>query len=171
MLTFSHSCSWSPWLFPSGLQFENHCFKHILPVSAFLIAQLVKNPPGFDPWVESIPGLRQSPGERKDYLLQYSGLENSMDWIVNGVAKSWMRLSDFHFHFFWPASVVYGFYHRIFSCFQVCLHRSFSSRKLSQVHLSRSLPCDSFPSTMSFFLLILPSVIASYLCVFPFKKY
>ena len=29
----------------------------------------------------SIPGLERSPGEEKDYLLQYSGLENSMDCI------------------------------------------------------------------------------------------
>ena len=29
--------------------------------------------------------------------LQYSGPENSMDCIVHGVAKSWTRLSDFHF--------------------------------------------------------------------------
>ena len=27
----------------------------------------------------------------------HSGLENSMDCIVHGVAKSWARLSDFHF--------------------------------------------------------------------------
>ena len=36
----------------------------------------------------SIPGLGKSPGEGKGYPLQYSGLENSMDCIVNGVAKS-----------------------------------------------------------------------------------
>ena len=47
----------------------------------------------------SFPGLGRSPGEGKGYLLQYSGLENSMDCIVHGVAKSWTRLSDFHFHF------------------------------------------------------------------------
>ena len=35
-----------------------------------------------------IPGLGSSPGEGKDYPLQYSGLENSMDCIVHGVAKS-----------------------------------------------------------------------------------
>ena len=29
---------------------------------------------------------------------QYSGLENSMDCIVRGVAKSWTGLSSFHFH-------------------------------------------------------------------------
>ena len=43
------------------------------------------------------PGLGRSPGEGKDFLLQYSGLENSMDSIVHGVAKSWIRLSDLHF--------------------------------------------------------------------------
>ena len=45
----------------------------------------------------SIPGLGRSPGEGKGYLLQYSGLENSMDCIVHGVAKSWAQLCDFHF--------------------------------------------------------------------------
>ena len=36
----------------------------------------------------SIPGLGRSPGEGKDYPCQYSGLENSMDCIVHGVAES-----------------------------------------------------------------------------------
>ena len=45
----------------------------------------------------SIPGLGRSLGEGEGYSLQYSGLENSMDCIVYGVAKSWTRLSDFHF--------------------------------------------------------------------------
>ena len=44
-----------------------------------------------------IPGLGRS-GEGKGYPLQYSGLENSMDCIVHGVAKSWTRLGDLHFH-------------------------------------------------------------------------
>ena len=44
----------------------------------------------------SIPGLGRSPGEGKGYPLQYSGLENSRDYIVHGVEKSWTRLSDFH---------------------------------------------------------------------------
>ena len=35
-----------------------------------------------------IPGLARSPGEGKGYPLQYSGLENSVDCIVHGVAKS-----------------------------------------------------------------------------------
>ena len=46
----------------------------------------------------SIPGLGRSPGERKGYPFQYAGLENSMDCIVHGVAKSRTRLSDFHSH-------------------------------------------------------------------------
>ena len=36
----------------------------------------------------SIPGLGRSPGAGKGYPLQYSGLENSMDCIVHGIAKS-----------------------------------------------------------------------------------
>ena len=36
----------------------------------------------------STPGLGLSPGEGNSYLLQYSGLENSLDCIVHGVAKS-----------------------------------------------------------------------------------
>jgi len=49
--------------------------------------------------LSSIPGLGTSPGEGKGCPLQYSGLENSMDCIVHGVAKSQTRLSDFHFTF------------------------------------------------------------------------
>ena len=51
--------------------------------------------PGFDSWVGKIP-------LRRERLLEYSSilensLENSMDCIVPGVAKSRTRLSDFHF--------------------------------------------------------------------------
>ena len=39
---------------------------------------------------------------RKEQLpLQYSCLENSTDCIVHGVAKSWARLSHFHFSLLW----------------------------------------------------------------------
>ena len=47
----------------------------------------------------SIPGFGRSPGEGKGYPLQCSGLGNSMDCIVHGVAKGWIRLSYFQFHF------------------------------------------------------------------------
>ena len=43
----------------------------------------------------SIPRLGRSPGEGKGYPLQYSGLENSMDYIAHGVTKSQTRLNDF----------------------------------------------------------------------------
>ena len=55
----------------------------------------------------SIPGLRRSPGEGKCYPLQYSGLGNSMDCIVHGVAEldmteqlslSCMKHNLFHSH-------------------------------------------------------------------------
>ena len=47
----------------------------------------------------SIPGLGRSPGEGNSYPLQDPGLENSMDCIVHGVAKSRTRLNNFHsFH-------------------------------------------------------------------------
>ena len=45
----------------------------------------------------SIPGLGRSVGEDNGYPLKYSGLENPMDCIVHGVAKSPTQLSDFHF--------------------------------------------------------------------------
>ena len=44
----------------------------------------------------SIPGLGRSPGEGKGYPLQYSALENSMNYIVHGVEKSQTWLSNFH---------------------------------------------------------------------------
>ena len=45
----------------------------------------------------SILVLGRSSGEGKGYPLQNSGLENSMDCVVHGVAKSRTPLSDFHF--------------------------------------------------------------------------
>ena len=60
---------------------------------ASLVGPLVKNPSAtWEIWVGTIPQRREG------YPLQYSGLENSMDCIVHGVAKSQTRLSDFHFH-------------------------------------------------------------------------
>ena len=46
-----------------------------------------------------IPGLGRSHGERKGYPIPYSGLENSMDYIVHGVTNSPTRLRDFLVHF------------------------------------------------------------------------
>ena len=57
-----------------------------------MIAQLVKNLPAIqETWVQSLGW--------EDHLEKGSttpsGLEDSMDCIVHGVAKSWTRLSDF----------------------------------------------------------------------------
>ena len=55
-------------------------------LGASLVVQLVKirlqwRRPRFESWVG------RSPGEGKGYPLQYSGLENSMDCIVHGIAR------------------------------------------------------------------------------------
>ena len=66
---------------------------------------MVKNPPAMQVTHPGlIPRSRRSPEEGNGYPLQYSCLDNSMDrgtwWaIVHGVAKSWTRLNDFHFHY------------------------------------------------------------------------
>ena len=61
-----------------------------------LVAQLVKESACNTEDLRSIPGLGRSPGEGKSYPLQYSNLENFMDCIVRGVAKSRTQLSNFH---------------------------------------------------------------------------
>ena len=63
---------------------------------ASLVAQLVKNPPAmWETWVRFLGW--EDPLEKEKLPLQYSGLENSMDCTVHGVARSRTRLSDFHF--------------------------------------------------------------------------
>ena len=67
----------------------------------------------------SIPGLGRSPGERKGYPLQYSGLENSTECIVHEVAKSWRQPRDFHFNHWNRYTVIlignyYKWYHTFF---------------------------------------------------------
>ena len=70
---------------------------------ASLVAQLVKNL--LHAWdLGLIPGLGRC-SEGKGYPLQYSGLENSMDYIVHGITKSPTRLSDFHFQ--WPITHIH----------------------------------------------------------------
>ena len=73
-----------------------------------------------------IPGLGRSPGVRKGYPLQYSGQENSMVCILNGVNNHQTRLSNFHFHLFRPSN----------------LFPSRNSKYFSQSY-NRALKCDS----------------------------
>ena len=65
---------------------------HIVKARASLVAQLVKNPPAMqETWAQSL-GWEDPLEKEKDipfFPLLYSGLENSMDCIVQGVAKSW----------------------------------------------------------------------------------
>ena len=61
------------------------------------MVQLVKNLPAIMGELGSIPGSGRLAGEGKGYPLQYSRLENPMDCMVQGVAKSQTQLSNFHF--------------------------------------------------------------------------
>ena len=62
-----------------------------------LVAQLVKNLPAvWETWVSSL-GWEDALEKGKEYLLQYPGLENSMDLYSPWVAKSRTWLSNFHF--------------------------------------------------------------------------
>ena len=64
-----------------------------------------------------IPGLGRSPGEGKDYLLQYSGLENSMGCTVHGTAESQTRLSYFHFNIY----ICICIYRYVCICIYICV--------------------------------------------------
>ena len=72
---------------------------YILAKRASLIAQLVKNPPAMQETPVQFLGWEDPPEEGKGYPLYYSSLENSMDYTVHGVAKSWTQLSNLPFHF------------------------------------------------------------------------
>ena len=58
--------------------------------------------------------------------LQYCGLENSMEYIVHRVAKSWTQLSDFHCHTYQPKT---SFVYHLLDClFLYCRLRLICSR-------------------------------------------
>ena len=60
----------------------------LISVQGSLVVQMVKNPPAmWEAWVRSL-GWEDPHGEGKGCQLQHSGLENSMDCTVHGVAKS-----------------------------------------------------------------------------------
>ena len=84
--------------FRSGIKRSKikHIFKTPLsPLWACLIAQLVKNLPAMQE-THLNPGLGRFAGEEIGYPLQYSGLENAIECIVDGVTKSQIQLTDFH---------------------------------------------------------------------------
>ena len=67
----------------------------MLACGASLVAQLVTNSPAMQETSVQSLGC-EDPLEKGSYPSQHSGLENPMDCIAQGVAKSWARLSDFH---------------------------------------------------------------------------
>ena len=65
---------------------------------ASLVAQLVKDLPAiWETWARSLGWEDPLEKGKATYPRQHTGLENSMDCIVHGVAKSQTQLSDFHF--------------------------------------------------------------------------
>ena len=89
-----------PYLIPGSGRSAEEGIGYTLQYSwASLVAQLVKNLPAMqETWVRSLDW--EDPlekGKAWSGSLQYSGLENSLDCIVRGVAKSQTWLSDFHF--------------------------------------------------------------------------
>ena len=62
-----------------------------------LVAQLVKNLPLMRKTLVQSLGWQDTLEKEKATHFSTLGLENSMDYIVHGVAKSQTQLSDFHF--------------------------------------------------------------------------
>ena len=96
-----------------------------------LVAQLIKNPPATSKtWVWSL-GWEKSPEEGKGYPLQYSCLENSMDCIAHGVARSQTRLSHFHLHFTSPHTQFYSVWGKTCLSLEETIGLEFATTKIS----------------------------------------
>ena len=66
--------------------------------NAFLVTQLVKNPPAmWETWVQSLGWEDPWRRERLPTPVFWPGEFHEL--CSHGVAKSWTQLSDFHFHF------------------------------------------------------------------------
>ena len=86
--------------------FELWFSQGICPIVGFHCGSAGKESPCNAGGLGLIPGLGRSPGEGKGYPLQYSGLQNSMDYTIHGVTKSWTQLNDFAFAFSFSCPVV-----------------------------------------------------------------
>ena len=71
-------------------------------------------PAMWETWVQSLH-WEDSPGEGNSYPFQYSSLENSMDYIVHGVANNRIPLSNFHFFIYFFFFLVSRISHSKFS--------------------------------------------------------
>ena len=95
----NHWCTAVP--LPQDVHNLNVCFSKIrrnFKLRSFPVSSVGKESTCNVRDLASVPGLGRSPGEGRGYPLQYPGLENSMDGMVHGVAKSQTCLSDFYFH-------------------------------------------------------------------------
>ena len=93
---FAKSWTWlSNWTEVNWTEFVSSSFK--FSSRASLVAQLVKDPPAI--WETRVRTLDwEDPLEKQKAIpLQCSGLENSMDCIVHGLAKSWAWWVTFTF--------------------------------------------------------------------------
>ena len=96
-----HWCSGLPWDLALGQEAQQCCYFLQMQASsgASLVAQMVKNPPAMQEIQVRSLGWEDSPGEEKDYPLQYPYLENptgSETWwaTVQCVPKSQAQLND-----------------------------------------------------------------------------
>ena len=102
----SESCQSRGWDGHRFLWQQGHSTGICCGATACLVAQLVKNPPAMrETWVRFLGWEDPLEKGKAAGILQYSGLENSMDCIVPGVTKSPTRLSDFHFIYCLPDKV------------------------------------------------------------------
>ena len=87
-----------PSLTPGSGKSTGERIGHPLQYSwASLVAQPVKNLPAMqETWVWSL-GWEDFLESKIWRTLQYSGLENSMDYTVHGIKKSWIWLGELHF--------------------------------------------------------------------------
>ena len=99
----------------------------------------------------SVSRLGRSPGEGKGYPVQYSGLENSMDCIVHGVAKSRTQLSNSHFtsHIYFTDIYVHIYIYIMCGCMCVYIY-------VCVCMCAQSLSCVQ--------LFVTPWTVASLLC-------
>ena len=97
----SNSCPFSRWCHPtiSSSVVPFSCLQSFPASESFPVSQF------FTSGGQSILKLRLL---YSNYPLQHSGLQNSMDCIVHGVAKSQTWLSDFHFHKILQQCLIWG---------------------------------------------------------------
>ena len=115
------------------------------------------NPGLVTPWttpgnpgdLSSIPRLGISPEKGNSYAFRYSGLENSMDCMVHGVAKSQKWLSDFHFNSEVCQTVFTSFY----SLF--CSPSVISTILFQLIHLFLCLSYSATDSFQCIFILVI----------------